>query len=81
MKQERIPAVHVLHAHNHVTGIMEECSVERYNIWRGTVMHDVELSNNLLPYVFLGLYVDDLTDCFSPHSLPRLEHLTLPFWP
>ena len=36
-----LPAIHVLHAHDHISIVMEKGSVEGYDVWRRTIMHDV----------------------------------------
>ena len=55
-----LPAVHVLHTHDDIARVVEERAVEVDNIRVAAVVHDVELSDDLFPYILLGFHVDDL---------------------
>ena len=54
-----LPAIHIFHTHTNLH-IHHESSIEGDNIRRAAVMHDLQLSQNLLPHCLFLLDVDYL---------------------
>lgn len=54
-----LPAVHIFHTHDDVAFI-EEGPVERDDVRRMALVHDMQLSHNLLPHRRLYVYMDNL---------------------
>jgi len=41
LKQKFLPAIHILHTHDHIPRVVEECTVKGNDIGRSAIMHDV----------------------------------------
>lgn len=57
-----LPDIHVLHTHDNVVVIAQECTIEVDDEFRIAVVHDLEFADNPTAHLFLGLDVDNLLE-------------------
>lgn len=55
-----VPDIHILHAHDHVVVVVEECAVKGDDIVGVAAVHDLELANDALAHLSLRFNVYDL---------------------
>lgn len=55
-----IPNIHILHAHDDIVIVVEECTVKGHDVIRVTSMHDLQFSHDSLPHFLLSFDVYDL---------------------
>lgn len=74
-----LPNIHVLHTHNNIVVLAQECTVKVHDVVGITFVHDVQLADNPASGLLL---------CFHMYNLflVRAEHcafsgILLPFWP
>lgn len=78
--RNHIPAVHILHTKNNVSRFVLEGSVKGDDVRGIAVMPDLQLAQDLLPHILLGVYADNLVAYDQGCRVNEREE-TVPSWP
>lgn len=60
LPMHNLPNVHVLHAHDDIVVLIQECSVKVNDVFGIAAVHDLELAHDSLPHFLLGFHMDNL---------------------
>jgi len=70
------PGIHVLHAHDDVSSVVQESSVERHNVGRIALVHNLQFTDNAFPDFLLGFHMYDLQVISLMSTLLWMSQLT-----